>query len=345
MVRLLAIAALLAASTAHAQPPQPPPPKSTPVSVLMRSAPVVTLSNGAITMKVATLHPQKGFYRGTRFDQAGVVTSLRLSGREFYGPWFPRTAPEVLDYTYTRDGLVAGPDSAISGPVEEFTTLGFEAKPSLFVKIGVGVLRQPDTQAYDKYRHYEIVDYGVRTFTATKTSATFVQKLSGAGYSYDYEKTLRLVPGAPQLIIEHTLRNTGATPIVTTVYDHNFLRLAPGNDGVRVDFPFAISAGPTPPPADMIRIDGKSMTYLRPMAYQERLSFPITGFGATAADYDINIVDTKRGGGVRIVGDQPMARINIFSIDTVQSVEPFIAIDLAPGAEKSWRYTYTYAAR
>ena len=30
----------------------------------------------------------RGFYRGTRFDQAGVVTSLTFKGRDFYGPWF-----------------------------------------------------------------------------------------------------------------------------------------------------------------------------------------------------------------------------------------------------------------
>ena len=45
-----------------------------------------------------------------------------------------------------------------------------------------------------------------------------------------------------------------------------------------------------------------------------------------------------------MMGDAPVTRINIFSIDTTQSVEPFIAIDLAPGAEKRWSYTYTFTA-
>ena len=34
--------------------------------------------------------------------------------------------------------------------------------------------------------------------------------------------------------------------------------------------------------------------------------------------------------------------LNIFSIDKVQSVEPYIAIDLGPGQEKRWRYIYTF---
>ncbi len=73
-----------------AQPAQPPPATSAPVSALLATAPVVTISNGQITAKVARIDAARGFYNGTRFDQAGVVTSLTLNGREFYGPWFGR---------------------------------------------------------------------------------------------------------------------------------------------------------------------------------------------------------------------------------------------------------------
>jgi hypothetical protein len=246
-----------------------------------------------------------------------------------------------LDYTYVGEDIVAGPDSAISGPVEEFAPLDFEAKPGLFIKPGVGVLYQPDNQPYDHYRHYRILDAGQRTTRATKTGVTFTQTLSGLGYGYVYEKTLSLVPGKPQLLITHRLKNTGAKPINTTVYDHNFLRILRGNGGVTVTSPFAPKAA-NPPPSDLMRIQGNTLTYLRPMANKERVSFLVTGFGKTATDYDFTIA----GGGasVRVQGDQPVTRLNIFSIDRVQSVEPYIAIDLAPGAEKSWRYTYSFNA-
>ena len=79
-----------------------------------------------------------------------------------------------------------------------------------------------------------------------RNSITFTQTLAGA---YEYEKTLRIVGN--QLVIEHRLKNLGAAPISTTVYDHNFLRLAPGNAGVTVTFPFAVKAA-TPPPADLM---------------------------------------------------------------------------------------------
>jgi len=340
---IAALGSAALATAALAQPAQPPPVSSAPVGALLATAPTISIVNGKITARVARIDAARGFYNGTRFDQAGVVTSLTLNGKEFYGPWFERTAPEVLDYTYVGDDIVAGPDSATSGPVEEFAPLDFQAKPGLFVKIGVGVLYQPDTQAYDHYRHYRILDAGQRTTRITKTSVTFTQALSNAGYGYAYEKSLALVPGKPQLLITHRLKNTGTRTINTTVYDHNFLRLVAGNGGVRVTFPFALQAA-SPPAADLIRIQGNTLTYLRPMANKERISFLLTGFGKTAADYDFTIQDAIHGASVRVQGDQPITRLNVFSVDRVQSIEPYIAVDLTPGTEKQWSYTYSFAA-
>jgi hypothetical protein len=334
-------AAVALSQPVWAQPVQPPPASSAPVSALLARAPVVTISNGQITAKIARIDATQGFYNGTRFDQAGVVTSLTLNGREFYGPWFEKTAPDVLDYTYVGEDIVAGPDSAVSGPVEEFAPLDFEAEPGLFIKPGVGLLYQPDTQGYDHYRHYRILDAGERTTRVTKTGVTFTQALSGLGYGYVYEKTLSLVPGKPQLVITHRLRNTGRKVINTSVYDHNFLRITPGNGGVIVTLPFAPMAA-NPPPADLMQVQGRTLAYLRPMANKERISFLVTGFGKTAADYDFTI--SGGGASVRVLGDHPVTRLNIFSVDRVQSVEPYIAIDLAPGAEKRWTYTYMFAA-
>jgi hypothetical protein len=329
---------------AVAQPAQPVPTVSSPVSALLASAPHIDISNGLVTARITPPDLTRGFYRGTRFDQAGVVTSLTLNGREFYGPWFDRTAPEVLDYAYDANGaVVAGPDSAISGPVEEFAPLDFAPTPGLFVKIGVGALRQPDTQPYDHYRHYEIADGGKWTIAATADSITFTQVLTSGETAYRYEKILRLVPGKPELVIEHRLRNTGTTPIDTTVYDHNFTRLVPGNATTEITFAFPVMPV-TNPPADLLRVQGQSLAYLRPIASRERVSFLVTGYDATAADYNIALCDRATGAGVTIKGDQPVTRLNIFALDKVQAVEPTIALKLAPGQEKTWRYTYTFAA-
>jgi hypothetical protein len=340
-----ALAGLLLATAAAAQPVQPVPTVSAPVADLLASSPSLTIGNGQIVAHIAPPGPN-AFYRGTRFDQAGVVTSLKLDSREFYGPWFDRTAPEVLDYAYDKNGaLVGGPDSATSGPAEEFAPLDFTPSPGLFAKIGVGVLRQPDTLPYDHYRHYKIMDAGKWTVSPSQTGVTFTQTLKNGETAYTYEKILRLEPGKPELVVEHRLTNTGSKPINTTVYDHNFLRLVQGNAGTQITFPFPLTVITNPPPSDLIRVEGNTLTYQRPMKLKERISFLITGFRSTATDYDIAIRDTANGGGVTITGDQPITRLNIFSIDKVQSVEPYIAIDLAPGAEKRWNYAYTFTAR
>src|SRR5687767_12596314 len=98
--------------------------------------PEAQISNGAITAKLYLPDPERGYYRGTRFDWSGVIYSLKAGGHEYFGQWFDRYDPKLHD--------------AIMGPVEEFRTndagLGFdEAKAGgTFIRIGVGVVTKPD---------------------------------------------------------------------------------------------------------------------------------------------------------------------------------------------------------
>jgi hypothetical protein len=313
-----------------------------PASVLDTSR-HVAISNGLISAQV--FPPGEGeLYKGTRFDHAGVVMHITYRGQNYTDYWFDRFATDPSD-TSRRPAGTQTSCCAVSGPVEEFAAVGFEeaGMGGRFLKPGIGIFKR-DSDNPLQFPTLPVLNEGTRSFKSGKSDAVFVQDLQDkeTGLGYHYTKTVTLVPGKPQMTIAHVLKNTGSKPIVTTVYDHNFLRLAPGNDGVQVTFPFAVAAA-TPPAADLIRIAGNTLTYLRPMKDKERVSFPVTGFGTSATDYDFRITD-KTGAGVQITGDQPVSRINIFSIDRVQSVEPYIAIDLAPGTEKTWRYTYTFTA-
>jgi len=69
---------------------------------------------------------------------------------------------------------------------------------------------------------------------------------------------------------------------------------------------------------------------------------PISGFGTQISDYDFKVTNTKTGFGQRIRADQPLSRINFWSIRTNVSWEPYIAISLKPGESKKWTYTYDY---
>ena len=322
-----------------AQPAQPLPKHTEPVPL---NAPSLQITNGLIAAKIYVPDFQKGFYRGTRFDQSGVIGSLILGKQDFYGPWFDRVSSEVADFAYTPEGIVGGPDSAISGPVDEFAPIGFDqAKPGeTFIKIGVGLLKKPDAAPYDHYHLYEIADAGVRSVLNGKDSVTFTQDVTGA---YRYVKTLRLVPGKPELVIAHELTNKSGTAFVTTAYDHNFLKLSPGNENVVVRFPFT----PKPdkkPDAGMAKIDGKRILYVRSLKDKDVVSFLIKGYGKNARDYDFHVDNTKTGAGVRVVGDQPLVKLNLWSIRTVMAVEPYVGLEVPPGATRRWSYTYTYKA-
>jgi len=139
---LVVFASVSLMAPALAQPVQPPPATSEPVSTLLVSAPTITISNDLISAKIARIDAARGFYNGTRFDQAGVITSLILNGKDFYGPWFERTAPDVLDYTYVGEDIVAGPDSAVTGPVEKSVPLAV-ALPTFFWILPVASRAEP----------------------------------------------------------------------------------------------------------------------------------------------------------------------------------------------------------
>ncbi len=43
-----------------------------------------------------------------------------------------------------------------------------------------------------------------------------------------------------------------------------------------------------------------------------------------------------------ITGDRPLAKMALWSIRSVLSVEPFIDISLDPGGQSTWKYAYEY---
>jgi hypothetical protein len=112
----------------------------------LADAPHVQISNDLMQVTLYLPDAAHGFYRGTRFDWSGVVADLHYAGHSYYGPWFTKTDPDVSDFVFQGEDIVAGPCSAITGPVEEFGVLGYEEAKAggTFLKIGVGVLRKPD---------------------------------------------------------------------------------------------------------------------------------------------------------------------------------------------------------
>ena len=165
--------------------------------------PSAEIKNGKISAKIYLPEAKRGFYQGTRFDWSGVLYSLQFQGHDYYGPWFNKTDPTVHDFIYSGPDIIAGPCSAITGPVNEFGPVGFDdAKPGRhFIKIGIGALRRPEGAGYDNYHLYEIADGGQWTITKKTTSVEFTQTLADSSYGYVYRKTVSLAEDKPVMVI------------------------------------------------------------------------------------------------------------------------------------------------
>jgi len=304
------------------------------------------ITNGQIKAKIFLPDAKSGFYKSTRFDWSGVIGSLEYKGHNYYGQWFTKIT-DVYDFGYEGEDVISAAFTAMVGPGEEYGAIGYnDAKPGgTFIKPGVGVLRRVDDTPYNHSKPYEIVDGGKWTVKKGGDSVEFTQTLNDTadGYGYVYTKTVRLTKGKPQLVIAHSLKNTGTKQIQTNVYNHNFLVLdkqAPGPD-FEISFPFQLKVQ-REPAKELGEIRGNEIVYAKPLDKQDRLSTSVTGFSDSPKDYDIRVENKKVGAGVHITGDRPLTRIGYWSIKTVLAVEPYHDVVVDPGKDMTWTYTYDY---
>jgi hypothetical protein len=296
--------------------------------------PKTQISNGLIHAEVMLPDPQNGSYRGTRFDWSGIISSLQFGGHEYFAQWYKHHDPKIHD--------------AITGPVEEFRTndtgLGYEeAKPGeAFVRIGIGSVRKPNETTYRPYDTYDILDPGKWTIRKHSDWIEFTHQLhAGNGYAYIYRKTLRLAKGKPELLIEHSLKNTGHKVIETTQYNHNFFVIDHEVVGPDVKLKFVFTPNFTRDLGGRAEIQDQEIMF--PQELQEEGVFTeLTGSNDYAKDYDFRIENAKTGAGVHITSDQPLQKVNFWAIRTVAVAEPYIFLRIAPGQERHWTIRYGF---
>ena len=304
--------------------------------LLAEDYPKAEISNGLIRAEVMLPDAQNGSYRGTRFDWSGVISSLQFSGHEYFGRWYEHHDPKIHD--------------AITGPVEAFQThdkgLGYdEAKAGgTFVRIGIGTLRKPEEKDYRPYDTYEIVDPGKWTVGRHKDRIEFTQRLkSEQGYAYVYRKTVRLVKGKPQLLLEHSLKNTGRKVIETNQYNHNFFVIDHEVVGPDVVVKFVFTPNPTRGFKDRAEVHGQEIVFPRELERKNGGVFSeLEGTGTQVKDYDFRIENLKTGAGVRFTSDQPLQKVNFWAIRTVAVAEPYIELKIEPGKESRWTIRYDF---
>ncbi len=302
------------------------------VSLTAAEIPQAEISNGLIHAKLYLPDAERGYYQATRFDWSGVIASLEYKNHNYFGQWFEHYDPKIHD--------------AITGPVESYGALGYEeAKPGgTFVRIGVGVLRKPDEKQINDFNTQAIVDSGKWTVRTGPDWVEFVQELNDAasGYAYVYRKTVRLAKDKPEMVLEHSLKNTGKMRIQTDVYQHNFFVIdgQPSGPDFVVKFPFELRA--TRDLTGLAAVDGKQLVYLKELEKGQSIYTLIEGYGTSAKDYDFHVENRKTGAGLRQVGDRPMSKLAFWSIRTTVCPEAFIDVKVEPGSEMNWQTVYKF---
>ena len=295
--------------------------------------PSAKISNGLINANLYLPDADKGYYQGTRFDWSGVISELEYMGHSYFGQWFAEYDPKTHD--------------AICGPVQEFSEIGY-TKANVgdeFLRIGVGGLLKNDDSDFQSFRLYQISNRGKWSVKKSSNRIVFVHKIKNvAGYSYVYTKTVSLTKGKPELVLEHTLKNTGKQTITTDVYNHNFFVIdgEPTGPNIVITFPFEVS-GRWNRDNGLGVIDGRSIKYTREFRGRESVYIgDVQGHSQTVEDYDFRIENLKTGAGVRILCDRPISKIIFWASSTTSCPEPYIDINVLPGEKFSWKNTYEF---
>jgi hypothetical protein len=294
--------------------------------------PQAEISNGLINATLYLPDVNHGYYQGTRFDWSGNMPRLEYKGHNYFGQWFTKYSPEIHD--------------VIMGPVEDFTPLDYDdtKKGESFIKIGVGTVYKQDDQPYEFSRVYQLLNPGKWTIKKNSDKVLFIHDLTDKIYSYHYEKTVQLVKDKPELLLSHTLKNTGSKTIETSVYDHNFFVIdkQPTGPGLVVKFPFKLK-GVGVGFGEIAEIQGNQIAFLRNIGNGEEAEcYSLEGFSSNVEDYEIRIENRITGAGVRITCDQPFLKLAFWSCPTTLCPEPYINIKVEPGKEMKWTIRYEF---
>lgn len=275
------------------------------------------------TLKI-TLHApdgEKGYYRGTRFDWAGVFESVEYRGCNYTEPWFENYSPVMHD--------------AVCGPAEEFSPIGVEAAlpGEAFLKIGVGMLEKMEGE-YDRFKLHRILDPGRRSLCVTENSAVFAHLISYDGYAYEYGKEITLT-GDSTFRISHRLVNKGRKVLKGDVYNHNFFTMGLMETGVsrQLDFPYS-PEGDWRCEYSEVGFSEKGIRFTRTLQKGESVfsgNVHEAGKGLEGSPNAFVLTETATGRKVSAECVLPMTKAVFWSNHRIACIEPYVDFCIAPG--------------
>lgn len=300
------------------------------------SYPSVELANKMVKMKVYIPDSEKGFYRGTRFDWAGMIASLQYKGHEYFGEWRP-----------SHDPLAP---SDVTGPVDGYIKggLGYEdAKPGdEIIRIGIGVLKKEEEIEFNFSRIYKFIDFGTRKTTSGKGWVEFTHEVKRpSGWGFIYTKRIELLKKEPGFKMSYTLKNTGAKTIETDQFNHNFFMIDKGSTGsdFSLKFPFSIKPDESPRnrPHPQVKYEGNEIIFSDPTLERD-VWVSLIGYSKNPSDNGFELLNKKTGAGVKVQSDKPLHQLVFWATKNTLCPETFVYLNVAPGSEEKWSATYTF---
>jgi hypothetical protein len=302
----------------------------------------VNLKQGDVKLELS-LPGDSENYRGTRFDHSGIFQSIEYKGISLCDRW--RTGPRDPD---------ANDD--VYGPCEEFGNedpLGYEpGKPgSRFVKVGVGILIQPDEAGYKFFNKYQFAERGVWKIEKGPEFVRFTQELIDKerpkSIGYRYTKTVRIK--ADGWMIEHDLKNIGDSDIRTHHYNHNFFLI----DGKSVgpDYEMALSYSAVPAEAsqgfqecvELKTIDrsSRSLIAFRKDIADQSYFARLNGHSDLLIDNQWTLIHKPTQLRLHATSNEPLAKFNFWGTSKTICPEPYVLIEASPGKSVQWNIDYT----
>ena len=296
---------------------------------------MITISNNNLKISLHAPDSKKGYYRGTRFDWAGVFESIGYRGLNYCEPWFETYSPTMHD--------------AVCGPAEEFSPIGLEEAKGgdPFLKIGVGILERIDDEPYDRFRLHRILDEGERSVESGEDFVRFTHKISSdTGYGYEYIKEISLTSDR-SFIIRHKLLNTGSRSLKGDVYNHNFFTLGLLQTGPsrQLDFPFKPEGDWRANYTEVGFTEG-GIRFTRELQKGESVftgNLHQAGLEQLGSIYNFALHETQTGRCVLASCSRQMTKAVFWSNHRIACLEPYIDFDIKPGDDFSFDICYTLA--
>jgi hypothetical protein len=210
-----------------------------------------------------------------------------------------------------------------------------------FLKIGVGQLARIAEQSYDYAALYRISRPAAWDIRRDEKGISFTQEDGPVrGHAFRYVKGITLSPTDASLTLSHTLSNTGTRQLRQTHYCHNFIRIDERDVGrdVSLELPFV-------PELSQVRgsalvSEGRRVRLSRDPGPTEEFFALVTGFGDGAGENTVLV--RAPGAALRISGDLPLVRFQVWGTGRTICPEPFVALDLLPGEAVTWAIRYDF---